>query len=142
MIQAEAEMLHKLALKVRDGEIEGFEGFGAMLVIVAFMEAMNENLPEIEPVDPLAEIWEEMLAVHEQAKEIAARWFNKEIASAEVIEELEPVLEEADDIASRAEESLIRAYDLPREDLREWRRETIEQLSSVFEPTPTPTPEE
>jgi cell division septation protein DedD len=49
LIQAEAEMLEELAIKVRDGELEGFDSFGSLLVLAAFMQAMDENLPAIEP---------------------------------------------------------------------------------------------
>jgi hypothetical protein len=140
LIQAEAEMLEELAIKVREGELEGFDSFASLLVLAAFMQAMDENLPVVEPIEPLADVWDDMLTVHARSKDLTARWFNEEIESTGVIEELERVLQEADETAARSEQMLIREYGLPEADLEEWRRDTVDELSGIFESTPTATP--
>jgi len=140
LIQSVAGMLNETAVKVRDGELEGFESFGAIIVVASMIEAIDENLPSIEPVATLADGWEDMLAVLEGVKDITARWFNKEIASPEVIEELASLLATADEITSRAEDRLTQAYGLPLKELQAWRTETMERLSGIFEHTPTSTP--
>ena len=140
LIQSELGLLHETAVKVRDGELEGFESFGALIAVASLVNAIDENLPQIGPVPPLTETWDEMLAIHESVKDVTARWFNKDIASPEVIEELTPLMADVEEIMSRAEARLTQVYGLPQKELEAWRCQAVEDLSSAFDATPTPTP--
>ena len=78
-IQANLVLLDETAQRVQSGELSGFDTLGAMIAIAAFVNAIDEAIPEIEPPKPFNSYWEDMLTIHKELKSIIRRWFNDEI---------------------------------------------------------------
>lgn len=138
--QMNAGMLLEAAAKVQAGELAGFESLGTLIAISAFVAAVDEALPAIEPMPELQGSWNEMLTVHERTKEILAAWYNDEIDSAQVIEQAEPLVADAESALSSAERVLANEYGVPAEELSAVRQEALQEMRDVIGATATPAP--
>jgi hypothetical protein len=135
-----AEMLAETAVRVQTGELEGFESFGTLLVLAAIIEAVDESLPELEPMPELKGLWEEMLVVHERTKEVLSAWYDDEIDSTQVIAEVEPLLADAESALEDAERTLAREYGLPTDELKAVRQELVREMRDIVAGVATPAP--
>lgn len=138
--QMNAEMLMEAAVKVQAGDLAGFESLGTLIVLAAFAEAVDESLPTVEPMPELQGSWNKMLTVHERTKETLSAWYNDEIDSAQVIEEVEPLVSDAESALTSAERVLANEYGLPTEELNAARQELLQEMRDVIAATATPAP--
>src|SRR3990172_5518773 len=63
-VQATLELLDETAQRVKSGELSGLDSFGALIVIAAFVNAIDEAIPEIDPPPPIDYYWEDILNIH------------------------------------------------------------------------------
>jgi len=134
LIQADAVLLNEAAERTAAGDLAGAEQFGLLIGLGAVVQAVDETIPEIDPPGPLAGAWEDAVAVHEQTKDIFGRWLDEEIVSTQVVEEMEPVLEEAERVSLAVEGIMAGAYGADAGELAENRHEAIDEMvAGIFE---------
>lgn len=136
LVQATAELLSETAKRVQSGELEGFESFGSLIAIGAIASGIDESLPQITPPDYLASDVRAAISLNDDIQALLSRWFDSEIDSTVVLEEIDPLLIEIDSLLTEAEEKLARESDLDAETLERTRQEAMESISEVFETTP------
>lgn len=141
MIQAVAEALNETALRVQNGELEGFESLGAIIAVGAMAKGIEDIMPEISPPDYLASELRAARSLNNDVRTLLGRWMDQEIDSSEVLAELTPLLNEIDSTVTDAEEKLAREAGLNTENLTETRREAMESVAQAFEAAPAATTE-
>ena len=132
-----AELLNETATRVKSGELAGFDTLGALIALAAFVNAVDEGFAEVTPPELLVSSYEDALAVHNQIKDIFARWWDDQIDAAAVLQEMEPVLQAIDQTARTAEEILAREYGQDPDELTRIRQELIDSIPDIFA-TPEP----
>ena len=133
MIQATAEMSNELAAMIAEGEISGLEGMIVLIFLAAFIEVIDEAIPDIAPPKFLEPYWEQLLDYKEDLKNILGRWFNEEINSSDVMEELEPLLEDINDTMTDMDRVLATEYGQDPAELTQIREEKLAELRSEFD---------
>lgn len=136
--QASLELLDETAQQVQSGELSGFESFGALIVVAAFINAIDEAIPEIEPPSPIDIHWGDFLAIHEEIKSIVRRWYNKEIESSIVILEVKPLSSELECVIQAIESDLADQYQISSDELSKERQKIVEEFRNIFK-TPVAT---
>jgi hypothetical protein len=137
-IEVDTNMLSETASRVKSGEISGLDGFGTTLALAMLVEGVDQAIAETTPPEFLQKPWDRALEIHEQTKDILSRWFNDEIDSSIVLDEIEDPLGEIEKIMSGVEEELASRYGIDPDEMREFREDTIESMNEIFN---TPTPE-
>ena len=138
-IQIDANMLDDVATKVKSGDLAGFESFGALIVLAALVNAVEEAIPQTTPPELLKPYWDQVLPIHAATKELIAQWYNKEIDSTIVLEEVAPILNQVEQIMSDLDHELASTYGFNAEELNQSREEAIQSMNEIFG-TPTPSP--
>ena len=138
-IQIDAELIKEAAVRTQSGELSGVDQFGALLAIAALMEGVDQSLPDISPPESLQEYWSEITEIHEQTKGIMRDWFNEEINSSDVVEEISPLLSSLEQQLSRVENSLADEFNFDVNEITQAREEILESVPEIFNSTPTPT---
>jgi hypothetical protein len=142
LVQATAEVLNETAKRVQSGELEGFESFGALIAVGAVAAAVTEFLPQVSPPDYLVSEVRAARSLNDDVRTLLGRWFDREINSATVLEEMVPLLTEVDSIIQGAEEKLAREAGLSAQSLTQARQDAMAAVSEVFESTPDTAVEE
>lgn len=132
-IQLNAHLLSETATRVQSGELEGFEALGLVMAVAALIGAVDESIPQAESPDVLDPAWNSAIIVHEQTKELAARWLDKEVDAAQVVGEMQPVLRDIDAAVTGAEAALGTEYNVDSNLLTQKRKEIIDSLPEIFE---------
>ncbi|MCC7362718.1 MAG: hypothetical protein IT317_24770 [Anaerolineales bacterium] len=135
--QAAAELLDETATRLQEGKIDGFQAFGYLLGAGVVTKAVAES--EIEPVPALTDVFGDTLVLNAQVRDVVSRWFNKDITSKQVLEELPPIQSEFEQVLAEAEQALQGEYGLDAEEMGDVRRTAMDDFAKLFEPTPTPT---
>jgi hypothetical protein len=133
LIQANAELLNESATRVQSGELDGLEGLGAVFAVAALIAAVDESIPQTMPPDPLRSAWNAATVVHQQTKDLAGRWLDKQVDSAQVVAEIEPLLTSIGEIVTEAEAVLGTEYGFDSDMLTREREDTIDSLPDVFQ---------
>lgn len=133
LIEANAELLNESALRVQSGQLDGFEGLGAVFAVAALIAAVDESIPQTVPPDPLRSAWNGATVVHQQTKDLAGRWLDKQVDSAQVVAEIEPLLTSIGEILTQAEAALGTEYGFDSDMLTREREDTIDSLPDVFQ---------
>ena len=138
MIQFEANLLNETATKVSTGELQGFESFGALIVVAALFKAGSDNYPKIVQLAPLKDSWAKMLTIHDQTRGILAQWINKEINSGNVIEQLKGYLSDLESTMQKVDGILSSQYGMRKSDLTKMRQDAMTSMKNIYA-TKTPT---
>jgi len=138
--QAAAEMLDETANRLQEGKIDGFQAIGYLLGAGAVTKAVADAESEIEPVPALADAFADTLTQNAQVRDVVSQWFNKDITSKEVLEELPPIQWEYEQILADSEQALEDEYGLDAGEMGDVRRTAIADFVKLFEPTATATP--
>jgi len=133
LIQFNAHLLSETATRVQSGELEGFEALGALLAVAALIGTVDESIPQTVSPDVVDPAWNSAIIVHEQTKQLAARWLDKEVDSGQVVAEMQAVLRDIDEILTSAEAALGTEYNLDSNLLTQKRQEIINTLPEIFE---------
>lgn len=140
-IQVDASMLDDVATKVKAGDLVGFESFGALIVLAALVNAVEEAIPQTTPPELIKPYWDQVLPIHAATKALIAQWYNKEIDSTIVLEEVAPILDQVEQIMSDLDHELATTYGFDAKELNQFREETIQSMNEIFgTPTPSPSP--
>ena len=137
-IELNVNLLNETATRVNSGELSGPSSFGTILALSIVVNAVEEGIPDIVPLEDLKPYWEDALAVHAGTKDILSRWLNDEIDSAKVMEEIGPFIEQIDKINSDAEHTLSKEYGFDSAELASTRDGVMQSIGELFA-TPTPT---
>lgn len=138
LIQGNAEALHEVARARAAGEIDSFQAGMLRLVIIQLIDTADKAIVKTTPPKGLDHAWELAVATHEDTKAIIKQWFNQEIVSGQVAEELGPVLDRAEDAARSAEQWMVRAFDVTAVELRTMREDYLNDIREILSATPTP----
>jgi hypothetical protein len=133
--------VNELAQSLESGDLAETDRGVASFAVMAFISSAEENTAQVSPPDALSAQWDRMLVVHEHTKDAFARWYEEEIDSAELVDEMRPILEDAEAIALDAENVLGKEYGVDSELMTEQRNEAMEMVNDVFEvldTTPSP----
>jgi len=133
LIQTDANMLMEGAKRINSGELDGFEKVGFIIGLATLYGAIDEAIPEMTIVSGLDDYWSESIKVHEETKELLAKWMDLEIDSGIVMEELEYHLERIEEIISTLEELLGLTYQFEESELSSIREEILESMDEIFE---------
>ena len=139
LIQIDANLINETAARVNSGELTGFDSLGALIAVAALVSVVDKAIPETEVPSLLQPFWDQVLPVHDQCKDIVARWFNKEITSTDVLAEMEPLLAAIDTILDETDQTLATEYGFDPQELQDQRDEAIQQINAALN-TPTPAP--
>jgi len=127
-IQANTNSLKETAEKVYSGELEGFESFGALITHAAMAEAVDQVIDEIEVPFLIKPYWNDALSVQESVKSMISDWFDKEIDSSIVMENVDPYIEEIEDIMDDVNQSLKSELGLDNDEIEQFREDAIYDL--------------
>jgi hypothetical protein len=138
-VQFNTNLLNETAIKVNTGELAGFESFGALLAVASMVNAVEEAIEEFEPDEMLSDYWRKAEDVHDRTKELVSKWFNQEIYSDDVLEEIDDLLIDIENTLSQVDRDLAEAYGFEQAELKAVRDEMLASLEDIFA-TPTPVP--
>jgi hypothetical protein len=138
-IQIGANLLKNTATKVVTGELTGFDSFGAIIALSAFVNAVEEAIPQTKVPSIITSYWDQVLPVHTAIKDILSRWVNKEIDSNIVVKEIDPYLKQIEKIMDSMEKKLASSYGFDAKEMNKTREEAIQSMDAIFS-TSTPTP--
>lgn len=133
LTQAIAEVLNETAVRIQAGEVEGFEAFGYLIAVGAMAKGLDEGFAEITPPEFLDSSIADAAALNLEVRRIISRWLDEEIDSAQVVEEMAPLLASIEETVTSAEEILAGEFDRDPEDLSNIRREAIATVYQIFE---------
>lgn len=136
-IQVNTNLLEETAAKVNAGELTGFDSFGALVAVMAFIKGVDDFIPQITPPDLIKSYWDQAVFIHKEIKGLGGRWFEKEIDSTIVLEEIQPYLLQIDRIMTDLDNDLASHYGFEAKELQQIREEAIQSVNEVFV-TPTP----
>ena len=120
-------MLEETATQVQQGEIDGLEGWGQLVAILAISTAVDEAL-EADPHPTLEPAWLEAREAVALIRAVAIPWFDGELDSGDVLEALGPARQSVDRTMELAGAILAQEYGV---DLAEWdaaREELLEEF--------------
>ncbi|MFC2064158.1 hypothetical protein ACFLXB_03570 [Chloroflexota bacterium] len=139
-IYMDINMLDQGAKEINSGELSGAESFGYIIGLATLVNAVDKEIPQIKPHDKLNTYWERSLSIHEITKDLISKWFNDEIDSAVVLDEVKPYLAQIENNMSDFEREIENIYGMDADDMKEYRDQAIIDFNSIFSP-PTPQPE-
>lgn len=128
-----AILLEETAESIQSGDSEGIEAFASLITIAALLDPLGEALDQPPATLVLEKAWEDAKRILEAEISITARWFNDEIDSAIVLEELPGLLDEVNDMLQKAERALADEYNIDRSKFEDFREESMEDLRAEFE---------
>lgn len=140
LVQINTSLLEETASQIQSGELSGFEAWGAGIVVAAMVSGAEEEFAGFQPSSLLSDQWQAAEGIHKQIANIVARWFEDEIDSSEVLDEMESLTKNLDTALSRAESILADRYGIDPNELRATRDEMKATIADVFA-TPTAIPE-
>ena len=117
MIDACAVSFEEMATSIEAGDADPEQTFGAIIILSAMLEMVDERLAEGPPDDALQEAWDEALDIMPQLRAVTEEWFGGEISAAEVSEEFEPVGEQINEMIALADEALVSELGVDADDL-------------------------
>ena len=135
-----AELVNEAAIRTEGGQLEGFEGLGALLAIGLIVENAEDSLADLTAPVQLSEHLSRAAEVHVVVKDVMKRWTDKEITSAQVLTELEGPLGEIRAIMDQVDSVIALTFDVDIAELTQGREEAMAELSDVFESAQTPEP--
>ncbi|MFC1996971.1 hypothetical protein ACFLXI_05110 [Chloroflexota bacterium] len=138
-VQIDANLLKETASRVKSGELEGFESLGVIIAMSALIQALDELIAETTPPDILKSEWDQAIEIHRQTREILKRWWDKEINSTNVLDEISAPLDEIETLMGDIDKELSNNFHFDPAELKQVRDDAIESINVIFE-TPTPTP--
>jgi hypothetical protein len=138
LIQLNAKGTHEIAEGLVSEELSSFQAGVMRFAIASLIQAVEEAISQLDPPEGLVSAWEQALDVHERTKEVMRRWFAEEIDSTTVVEEIAPILADAEEAASDAEEQIARAYDVARAELITKRDQVLREFEEIFSGTAEP----
>ena len=118
---------------LQNDEISGFEAGIVRFAIASLFGQLDETIQSSEPIYFLGGQWAEMLEYHEAIREILLKWFDKEIDSSNIVEELPPILENMDEILSDSEEIIAGKYGIDESILSDAREEVLDVVKEFKE---------
>ena len=138
-IQLDANMLDQVATKVNAGELTGFNSLGGLIALAAVINAVDEAIPQTTTPEIFSPYWEQALSIHAATKDLTAKWFNKEIDSSVVLDDVAPYLEQIEKIMDDLDKELASSYGFNLQDMKKYREDAIQSFNGIFG-TPTPAP--
>ena len=138
MLQAGAEILVQTVTKLEADEIDDADAFGAIIVIAALMEAVDQALAEPAPDPALDEAWELAREATESLESVVTRYFEDEITAEALSEEIAVVNEQIEAALVAAETELAEEAGMSQEELTRIRQDAIQELRDELFATPTP----
>ncbi len=139
LIQIDTNLLQETATRVNTGELSGFQSLGAVIALAALVNAVDQAIPEIQAPEQIKPQWDEAIVVHNQTKDILARWFNKDIDSSAVLDEVKPLITGIENTLSSVDNTLSKMYGFDPNELQKVRDDAIASVNEIWN-TPTPTP--
>jgi len=139
LIQVDVNLLDQLATKVNSGELSGLDAFASLIAAVGVTNAVDQAIPQTTVPLLMKPFWEKAIPIHESTKELLARWYNKEIASIDVLAETPALMKKIDKIMDDCELGLGLIYGFDINEMRKAREEAMNSLADIFA-TPTPQP--
>ena len=137
-IEVEVNLLQEFAEKVNSGELSGFDSLGSMIVVAAFVEAIDQIIEETTIPDLFNPFWENAIPIHESTKDLLAKWFNKEIDSSAVLSEVAPYIDQINLTMDGLDQELSLKYGIETDELKAVREESVSSMDELFT-TATPT---
>jgi len=138
LLEASAVMLEEMADEIESGNMDEWEGFGALLLIAAMVSTVDEVLGEPPPSDVLQLAWKEGQIALPLLQDVMKRWADKEITSKDISGELRPVRSHIDRAFQAAEATVADQFGIAPSQLRQWREEAMAELRTALTTTPTP----
>jgi len=133
VIQVNSELLSETADRVQSGELSGIEQAMIILVLSTLIQEVETALPVLVTTEALSVYWRDVVAVHEQTKDIMRRWVTQEILSPRVVGEMESVLTLAEETLAAAEAGLAQDFGFGPILLAEQREEVLGYVDDLFE---------
>lgn len=144
LVNTNAEVLHQIATKAQDGEMSGIEVWGFMMILSSYGEAVHEEIYKTTLLPSvLRPHWGDFQAAHEATMRNLANWYNKEIGTAQVIENMEPVLESVEEAFQNMETDLSDIVGVSPAKMATYREEFMASIDidiHTVTPTPSTTP--
>jgi len=137
--ELDANMLQELAEKVQDEELTGTDAWSSLFTLALLVNVVDESFPNVTVPDLFVPFWDKAILIHEATKDLVARWFNDEIESSTVLEEIPPHLKDIEKIMDDLDKALAKEYGFERDELDQYREEAIVNMNEIFA-TATPEP--
>ena len=127
-LEFSAALMEETASSLQEGSIDGTEALGQLLAIGVILNAASDVLfePPIEPV--LEDTWNDAGLVSADLKELTSNWFNKEIDSSVVLQELPVIRGNLNAVLEAAEVALGAKYGIDSARMTEFRTQEIIRL--------------
>lgn len=137
LLQGSAAMLDETAAQIQAGKLQGFDGFGRLIVIGGLLKAVDEKLTQTTPVAALEPAWAEAKVATTQLRGMVGDWLDKKISSKEVPELVGPIQQNLEQVISKAENNLAMEYGSDSAELSRIRKQAVDQLRAIAEPSAT-----
>ena len=128
-----ATLLKETAEGVQSEAIASDDGFAAALVVGALTKAADEAYDQSAQADIFVPHWEEMQAANKEINSLVLRWFDKEIDSTVVLEEVQPIVEAYAFILSVIEIQMQEQYAYSADELAALRQQTSDEMREALQ---------
>lgn len=138
-IEFNTHALEQTAEKVKSGELPEIELVSAILAVTSLIGDVDDEISAAgTPPEWLSQDWQQALDIHESMRKIVEDWTQGQIDYAQVQEQTQPLMEQADALARGVEEKIAARYPVELSVLRQFRQRVLMQVGELFL-TPTPT---
>jgi hypothetical protein len=138
-IEFNTHALHETAEKVNSGMVPEIDLVSAILAVGSLIGDVDDEIAAADsPPDWLRQDWQQALALHENTRSIVNDWAGAKIDYTQVLDQTQPLVEQADATASGVEEKIAARYPVDLSVLRQFRQHVLMRVGELFL-TPTPT---
>jgi hypothetical protein len=138
-IEFNIHALEQTAENVESGDVPQIELVSAILAVSSLIGDVDDEISATRtPPEWLSQDWQQALDIHESTRKIVEDWTQGQIDYAQVREQTQPLMEQADTLASGVEEKIAARYPVELSVLRQFRQRVLMQVGELFL-TPTPT---
>lgn len=138
-VQVDAQLLHDVALKVKDGSLEGFQAIGSLYGVAALVGGLDKALADFTPAALFRPVWDKALAVHRRTLDTLKAWLDQKMTSEQVLAEMKPVLADAASVGKDADAILAQTLKVDTSELTKQREDTLRDLKDALTAPRTPT---
>ncbi|KAA3646217.1 MAG: hypothetical protein DWQ07_08315 [Chloroflexi bacterium] len=131
-----ATLLKETAEGVQSEAISSADGFAVALLVGALTKAADEAYDQSAQADIFVPHWEEMQVANKKINDLVLRWFDKEIDSTEVLDEVQSILETYAFILSVVEIQMQEQYGYTSDQLAALRQQTSDEMGEALQNQP------
>ena len=137
LIQVEAEIVTEAAVRTESGELDSAGLLGVLENLSTITQTVDQVAAGVQVPDEVAPAWEEALDAHAAIKDLLGQWLDDQIAPVDVITQMEPVRQAADEAMDVGWQSIARLLRVDAAGIEAAREDALAEIvEEAFVPPP------